>query len=186
MRQGPKRFPSDGKSLFPSRARTAPGAGDGETAEKFRTYLMGGFDYREPVPGAIANGADRQHDKHLDKNTNNGSQRSTRTRAKQGDGARHGKLKEVASSDQCSGAHHFILDFEQSHQTIRQRRIKIDLQRDWQCDQENMQITATVLSCFLPFAALFFLLCPSAWPPLRRPAGFGFCPLSDDIEHNLI
>ena len=65
-------------------------------------------------------------------------QSGTGARAIEGDRRGHRQLGEIAGADQCSGSGNRILDLEQAHQPVGQRRVEVDLDHQGDGDQHHV------------------------------------------------
>ena len=69
---------------------------------------------------SIAERTNRQHDRYLDQNTDDGRQRRSRAGAEQRDRRGNGEFKEIASADQRARSGNSVPHLEEPHQCVRE------------------------------------------------------------------
>ena len=78
----------------------------------------------EPVAGAIAGCAHREHYGYLDQNADDSRQRSAGLRSEEGDSGCNRQLKEVGRANECAWGSHGLLDLQPFHQGVGNAALK--------------------------------------------------------------
>ncbi len=91
------------------------------------------------MPRPVTEGTHRQHHRNLDEDADYGGQGRSRTRAEQCDCSRHSEFKEVAGSNERSRSGNGMTNLEQPHESISERRIEVNLQKDRNRDQDHVE-----------------------------------------------
>ena len=86
------------------------------------------------MASTIANVAHGQHDRHLDQYSHYRGQSCAGAGAEQRDCGRNRKLEEVTRTDERSWRGNGVFNTQQSHQSVRQCGIKVDLNQNRDCD----------------------------------------------------
>src|ERR1035438_2288198 len=107
--------------------------------QRMRTRFLSIILCREPVPGAVASGANREHDGHFHQDAYDCCQGGARLGAEQRNGGGDGQPKEIRSADKGARSGHGMLNLEPFHQAVSEAGVEVNLQSNRNRNQQYME-----------------------------------------------